>query len=116
MSRAETLSVEADHDSPSAVLDRLTTQLVDGIYQAGKEKLTTALSADTEAFIRVVTGAPSDAEMAALIAVLAAASSSSPNPPHSPMSSLGEWGAPIRQLRYGMSSAPVYFVNARYSR
>ncbi|WP_019749674.1 acyl-CoA carboxylase epsilon subunit [Rhodococcus erythropolis] len=116
MSRAETLPVEADHDAPSAVLDRLATQLVDGIYQAGKEEPTTVLSADAEAFIRVVNGAPSDTEVAALIAVLAAASSSSPNPPHSPMSNLGEWGAPINQLRYGLSAAPAYFVNARYSR
>jgi len=116
MSEVETLPVEADNDTPSAVLDRLATQVVDGIYQAGKEKLTTALSADTEAVIRVVKGAPSDTELAALIAVLAATSSSSPNPPHSPMSTLGEWGAPITHLRYGISPVPVHFVNARYSR
>lgn len=115
MSGVEVLPVEADNDTPSAVLDRLATQLVDGIYQAGKENLT-ALSSDAEAFIRVVNGAPSDIELAALIAVLAAASSSSPNPPHSPMSSLGEWGAPINHLRYGLSAAPAHFVNARYSR
>ncbi|MFI5436606.1 acyl-CoA carboxylase epsilon subunit [Rhodococcus baikonurensis] len=116
MSGVETLPVETDHDAPSAVLDRLAAQLVDGIYQAGIENLTTALSAGTEAFIRVVTGAPSDTELAALIAVLAATSSSTPNPPHSPMSSLGEWGAPITHLRYGLSAAPAHFVNARYSR
>ncbi|MGK2239145.1 MAG: hypothetical protein ACI9JD_001694 [Rhodococcus sp. (in: high G+C Gram-positive bacteria)] len=116
MRDAETLPVVADHDTPSAVLDRLATQVVDGIYQAGKEKLTTALSADTEAVIRIVKGAPSDAELAALIAVLAATSSSSQNPPHPPMPRLGEWGAPIHQLRYGLSAAPAHFVNARYSR
>ena len=116
MSAMETLPVEADHDASSAVLDRLATQVADGLYHAGKEKLTTALSVDTEAFIRVVKGAPSDTELAALIAVLAAASSSSQSQPHSPMSNLGEWGAPINQLRYGLSAALAYFVNARYSR
>ena len=116
MSGVETLPVETDRDTPSAVLDRLATQVVDGIYQAGKEKLTTALPADTEAVIRIVKGALSDTELAALIAVLAAASPSTPNPPHSPMSSLGEWGAPIHHLRYGLSAAPAHFVNSRYSR
>lgn len=116
MSEAEVLPVKADREASSAVLDRLAMQLVDGIYQAGKGNLTTAPSADTEAFIRVIKGAPSDTELAVLLAVLAAASSSSPNPPHSTASSLGEWGAPVTQLRYGLCSAPAHFVNARYSR
>ena len=116
MSAIETLPIEADHDTSSAVLDHLATHVVDSLHQAGKEHLGIAASADSALLIRVVTGAPSDIELAALIAVLVAASSSSPNPPHSPMSSLGEWGAPITQLRYGLCSAPAHFVNARYSR
>ena len=101
------MPTEIDREASSAVLDLLATQLVDGI---------TAASADLTLLIRVLKGEPSDTELAALIAVLAAASSATPNPPHSPVSHLGEWGTPINQLRYGLSTAPAHFVNARYSR
>ncbi|OZE90743.1 hypothetical protein CH299_29215 [Rhodococcus sp. 14-2686-1-2] len=76
---------------------------------------TTGVVADSVASVRF-RGNPSDAEVAAIVAVLAAAALVSQNVPHPPMSSLGEWGAPADQLRYGLSAAPAHFVNALHSR
>ncbi|MBY6410283.1 acyl-CoA carboxylase subunit epsilon [Rhodococcus sp. BP-252] len=61
-------------------------------------------------------GNPTDTEVAALMAVLIAAASAHPHVPRSPTSSLGAWGNPTDQLRYGLTSAPVYFTNAHFSR
>ncbi|NIL74168.1 acyl-CoA carboxylase subunit epsilon [Rhodococcus sp. B10] len=61
-------------------------------------------------------GNPTDTEVAALMAVLIAAASAHPHVPRSPVSSLGDWGHPTDQLRYGLDSAPAHFVNAHYSR
>ncbi|WP_338887522.1 acyl-CoA carboxylase epsilon subunit [Rhodococcus sovatensis] len=61
-------------------------------------------------------GNPSDTEIAAIAAVLVAASSAARDVPHPPMSSLGGWGDPADQLRYGLSAAPAHFVHAHFSR
>ncbi|SNT52915.1 acyl-CoA carboxylase epsilon subunit [Rhodococcoides kyotonense] len=61
-------------------------------------------------------GNPSDAEVAAIVAVLAAAAHAQSVTSHPPMSTLGGWGSPADQHRYGLGSAPTEFVNARYSR
>ena len=101
---------------PSAVvLDRLVSNLVDGLHEAARKVSTPGAHPDTRSVLRIVTGKPSDVELAALLAVLAAASSPQ-NVPHPPMSPLGEWGAPPDQHRYGLGHAPAVFVHARYSR
>lgn len=77
----------------------------------GVEGAAAAMSA-----IRIVKNDPSDEEIAVLTAVFAAAAAASPITPTPPMLSLGGWGAPIDQLRYGLSTAPAHFVNAHYTR
>lgn len=56
-----------------------------------------AAQEDHEAHIQVVSGAPTDEEMAALMAVLAAASSA-PSEPREQEENL--WGHPVDRLRY----------------
>ena len=66
-------------------------------------------------------GNPSDTEIAAITAVLAASAHATASPAardilDSPMSSLGGWGDPADQLRYGLSAASAHFVHAHFSR
>ncbi|OZE38127.1 MULTISPECIES: acyl-CoA carboxylase epsilon subunit [unclassified Rhodococcus (in: high G+C Gram-positive bacteria)] len=56
-------------------------------------------------------GSPTDVEIAALVAVLTAARPSVAEELPAP---IDLWGRPEDMHRYGLSSAPALFVNARY--
>lgn len=51
--------------------------------------------------IKILTGAPTDDEVAALVAVLSAAGGGTPEP--GPQE-LNPWGRPVEKLRYGIAS------------
>lgn len=59
-------------------------------------------------------GDPDDVEIAAVLAVLAALSAAAPAA-EEPQVEEG-WGAPSQMMRYGLSTAPSTFVNARFAR
>lgn len=57
-------------------------------------------------------GNPDDDEIAAILAVLFA--SATPTVEEPPIED--GWGAPAQLMRFGLSGAPITFVNARYAR
>lgn len=60
--------------------------------------------------IRIVKGAPTDAELAAVVTVLAAAAGGAPAP--GPQE-LNLWGHPVDKLRYGLNSFQIVTLKDR---
>ena len=94
------MSAEADHVAVSAEID---------VHTTGSDA------------VLGFSGNPSDTEIAAITAVLAASALATAPPAAGDvldpsMSSLGGWGDPAGQLRYGLATAPTHFVHAHYSR